>query len=153
MHSGDIEYALAQHLNTRQNLIVPNISWGLGFSYEIDLLVVTPNNYAWEIEIKISKKDLKADIKKKHGHYNIKIKRLYFAVPLQLKEDALLLIPERAGLFIVYDSGRVELIKPPTINLNAQPLTTKEIDHLYKLSMMRMWSFKRKLYYLQRNKI
>ena len=55
MHAGDIEIAIANHLNTNQNLIVPNISYGLGFHYELDLLVVTKSNYADEIEIKISK--------------------------------------------------------------------------------------------------
>ena len=44
--------------NYRANLIVPNISWGLGL-HECDLLVLTSSGYATEIEIKVSKADLK----------------------------------------------------------------------------------------------
>jgi hypothetical protein len=49
MHAGDIEIAVARHFNPRQKLIVPNVSWGLGFHYELDLLVVTQSRYAWEV--------------------------------------------------------------------------------------------------------
>jgi hypothetical protein len=162
MHSGDIELALATHINERQNLIVPNVFWGLGFKYELDMMVVTQNKYAWEIEIKITKSDLKADLKKKHGHYSNRIKRLYFAVPEELKDEALKLIPERAGLFIVNKPGfytcngrriykpQVELIKAPKINMNARKLNDEEILKLYQLAAMRIWSLKRCIYNLQK---
>ena len=162
-HSGDIEIAIAEHLNFRQHLLVPNVSWGLGFNHEIDLLVVTRKNYAWEIEIKISKSDLKADKKKKHEHKSKKIARLYFAVPYNLKDDALQLIPEHAGLFVVrnynecLDHGRfrypeVQLVKAPKINTDARPLTDWEMTHLYHLAAMRIWSLKRVVYRLLREK-
>lgn len=103
MKTEDIELAINNYFNyNRRYVIVPNISWGLGFQHELDLLVLTNNNHVWEVEIKVSKSDLKADLKKRHGHYSNKIRRLYFAVPKELQEDALLLIPERAGLFVVH---------------------------------------------------
>jgi hypothetical protein len=155
MNSLDIEIAVAQHLGYRQNLIVPNVFWGLGFRHELDLLVLTPSKYAWEIEIKISKSDLIADQKKSHQHYSEKIKRLYFAVPEELKEFALLHIPERAGLFVVSQEHRLNatyygnlyttLIKLPKINKSARILNDNEINKLYQLCAMRIWSLKQHL--------
>ena len=102
----EIEIALMKYFNFRQNLIVPNIGWGIIDSYmnslhECDLLVLSQANYAIEIEIKTNKYDLLRDNKKKHGHIHNYIKFLYFAVPQDLQEMALQNIPERAGLLIV----------------------------------------------------
>jgi len=149
MHSGEIELALARYFDTRENLIVPNISWGLNL-HEIDLLVLNSSNYAYEIEIKISLSDLKADQNKKHQHLSNKIKRLYFAVPLELKLEALKYIPERSGLFIVEDNTRVTLIKLPIINKNARKFNDNEIKKLYELSNMRLWNLKEIIYRLQK---
>jgi len=143
MNSFEIECALVRHLNTRINFIVPNVYWGLGLNYEADLVVVKPSGYAYEIEIKTSKADLKADKKKKfNAHYSNKFKFLYFAVPENLTNDALELIPERSGLFSIKSNGMVSLIKTPKINKNARKLTEKEIIKLGSLSNMRMWNLK-----------
>ena len=156
MHSGEIEVLLANYLNPRINLIVPNISWGLDL-HEIDLLVLTKSGYAWEIEIKTSLSDLKADKKKKHGHFSNKIHRLYFAVPEELKEEALMHIPERAGLFVTRNTkdfrgnfGCVSLVRAPKINTKARKFNDKEIKHLYELAAMRIWSLKELIYKLQK---
>jgi hypothetical protein len=152
-HAGEIEIAIAKHLNPRQNLIVPNVFWGWG-NYEKDLVVVTSNHYAWEIEIKVSLADLKKDNNKRHGHYNNKIKRLYFAVPDKLKQEALKLIPERAGLFTVSEDSSggltfVSLVRAPTINSRAEKIEDKDITKLYELAAMRIWDLKTHLYRLQ----
>lgn len=166
MHAGEIEVAIARHLNPRQNLIVPNVSWGLGL-FEKDLVVLTPSNYAWEIEIKVSKPDLIADKKKTHGHSSNLMKRLYFAVPEELQEEALKHIPERAGLFIVGTSEEhrrncityglsnpyVRLVKAPKINMFARKLNSQEIKKLYELAAMRIWSLKEVIYKLQKQSV
>jgi hypothetical protein len=164
MHKGEMEVILARHLNPRINLIVPNVSWGLGI-HEVDLLVLSPSNYASEIEIKISLADLKADLKKEHGHYSNKIKKLYFAVPKELEEKALEIIPERAGLFVVDQGytkkgwrygGKLEpyvyLKRSPKLNPTARNLNDKEIKKLYELAAMRIWSLKETVYRLQKQK-
>ena len=69
-----IEVALANHFNYRLNLIVPNISWGAFIWHECDLFIVSKAGYCTEIEIKISKSDLKKDFEKKHNHESDKIK-------------------------------------------------------------------------------
>ena len=85
----EIEIALMEHFNVRQNSIVPNISWGIANLHECDILVLSKSNYATEVEIKISKSGLLKDKEKKHGHNHNHIARLYFAVPKKLKRNSL----------------------------------------------------------------
>jgi hypothetical protein len=96
-----LQIACARYFDARKNIIAPNISWGMGFKHECDLLVLTPSGYAYEIEIKVTKADLRADARKTHGHFSKKIGRLYYAVPGVLRDFALANIPERAGLLTV----------------------------------------------------
>jgi len=145
-NSSDIEIALVRHLNPRMNLIVPNVYWGLGFNYEIDLMIVKPSGYAWEIEIKTSISDLKAEKKKRSSaHCSNRIKRLYFAIPENIKEKALPLIPDKAGLFIIRENYKVTLIKAPKINTKARKLNEKEIKKLHELISMRIWNLKEQI--------
>ena len=94
-----MELVLSSYFNSRTNLIVPNVSWGLNL-HECDLLIVTPAGYAWEVEIKTTKYDLIRDGEKIHKHGSKKIKYLYFAIPEYLLEwqDH---IPVRAGILVV----------------------------------------------------
>ena len=111
----------------------------------MDLLILYPSGWANEIEIKISKADLKADLKKKHNHNSDRIQKLYFAVPNYLKAEALELIPKKAGLFIVDQIDgfyKVYIEKTPTINKLARKLNEAEINKLYHLMSMRIWSLK-----------
>ena len=73
----EIELAVAHYFDPRRNIIVPNVWWGMGFNYECDLLVLTKAGYAYEVEIKTTKSDLKADLKKEHGHKSDKIRKLF----------------------------------------------------------------------------
>ena len=156
MHAGDIELALAHRYKWRQNLIVPNVYYGLHFNHELDLMIVTSAGWATEIEIKVSVADLKADKKKTHDHYSNRIKYLYFAVPEELQAPALELIPERAGLFIIrpdlepFEYRKTEIVKSPTTNKHARKITTDERIKLNELATMRIWSLKEVVYRLQR---
>jgi len=146
MNACDIELALAKYFNYRIHLIVPNVFWGLGFNYELDLMVVSANNYATEIEIKTSVSDIKAESKKrKSAHCSNKIKKFYFAVPEALKDKALELIPEKAGLFIVSPRLKVSIARVPQLNKAARPLTEQELKKLHELAAMRIWSLKEAL--------
>ena len=62
----EMEIAVMRWLGIRQNLVVPNVSWGL-LNYEADVVSLTPSGYATEVEIKVSKADLLADFKKGHS--------------------------------------------------------------------------------------
>jgi len=145
----DIEIALMQHLNIRQNIIVPNVFWGMGFMHECDLFVMSKNNYGHEIEIKTSRADLKADLKKWHGHRNDKISRLSFAIPDYMEKD-IALIPEKAGILIIervrYEHSeefyiRVFEKRRAKIN-NRYKFTDKERCKLAELGCMRILGFK-----------
>lgn len=148
MRTNDIEYHVAKFFSWRQNLIVPNVSWGLGFDHELDLMVVKPSGYAYEIEIKISKSDLKADLKKRHEHKSNRIRRLYFAIPETLN-DCIEFIPKHAGIIVARalknEFIKIEIIRVPRENKEARKLSDGEILKLCKLASMRVWRLKEHL--------
>ena len=141
--SEEIEIAVAGYFGIRTCLVVPNVSWGLT-NYECDIVVLTPASCLYEIEIKISKSDLIADKKKRHGHYSDIIKELYFAMPFRLLNNVEH-VPDRAGILIVHESGRVELKRKPELNKFARKLTEKERYQLARLGTMRIWRLKKRL--------
>ena len=159
LKTGQMEAAVARHLNPRINLIVPNVHWGMNI-HECDLLVITKAGYAWEVEIKVTKADLKKDAEKWHGHYDDRIKALFFAIPDYL-EDCIDLIPKRAGILIVSSgdlvsrkiSGRnytwprqVKRLRDAVPNLAAQPFSDEDRYKVARLGALRIWRLKEKLH-------
>ncbi len=140
----EIELAVAEYFDPRRNLIVPNVYYGMGLNYECDIFVLTKVGYAYEIEIKISRSDLRADMKKRHAHGSKTIRRLYFAIPerLRLSDE---LIPKRAGILIVNRRGSVEKFREAGINQFAQKLNEKERLKLAELGTMRIWDLKKEI--------
>jgi hypothetical protein len=139
----DIECAVADYFSFRVNLIVPNVSWGL-WIHECDLLIVTPAGYCYEVEIKTSRSDLKADLKKQHGHNSKRIKRLYFAIPDYLS-NSIDLIPARAGILLVsaFDGREhVKCIRDPQQNNEVRKLSDEERFQVGRLGTMRIWGLK-----------
>lgn len=150
MKTIDIELAMMRKLDFRVNLMVTNVSWGVPGLHECDLLVLSGSNYATEIEIKISKADIKQDKEKWHNHNSKWIARLYFAVPEELKDFALKHIPERAGLFVVCKNVRGYLyvdqkVKEAKRNTDAVKWTDKQRYNLARLGAMRIYGLKKKL--------
>ena len=137
----EIELALALFFDKRKNIVVPNVSWGI-FKYELDLCVLDSKSfYAKEIEIKISKSDLKADSKKKHCHDNNMIKYLYFAMPEKMKNcDEF--VPENAGILLVTEKGRVLVYRKPKVNKDAKKWEYKDAYKLARLGVMRFWNLR-----------
>ena len=155
LRSIHIEVAVANHFGIRQNLVVPNVSWGAGLNYECDLLVVSPVGYASEVEIKVSKQDLKKDAEKRKWRFDRPkfIKRLFFAVPESLGEACLEYAPAEAGVLVVRDDsemfqvhhGQTKLIRAPKMNKGSRMLSAAEVSNLQRLVAMRVWSLKEKL--------
>jgi hypothetical protein len=148
--SAEIEIAIAKYFDVRKNIIVPNVSWGM-FKYELDLCIVNiTGRYATEVEIKISKSDLKADSKKKHNHdkNNNFIKNLYFAMPEKMIgcED---LVPEDAGIIFVNKKGKVLVVKDPKPNKSAKKWDDEKLYKLARLGVFRIWNMKEKIWDLQ----
>lgn len=154
--SYEIELAVTSLFNIRQNLIIPNVSWGFEI-HECDLLIVRNSGYVIEVEIKVDLADLKNDFKKKHGHVDKqnRIKEFYFALPDVLIEKAVPIIAkhdERAGIISCrYDSEcswqhyRALMIKPALTNKAARKLELKERYQLARLGTLRLWNAKKAL--------
>lgn len=157
----DIEVAVAKYFNPRIHLIVPNISYGMNL-HECDLLVMNGRNYGVEVEIKISKADVKKDLQKGHGHNSNRIRRLFFAIPDELyTEEIIKLIPERAGIFVIEPRREVKaeygtsyIIAPKCvmkrnakINKYAKPFTDSERVEMGRLGMLRYWNIRKNLSY------
>jgi len=156
MNTREMEIELARFFNSRINVIIPNVHWGLGLAYEADLLIVSPNRCVTEVEIKISRSDIKKDLSKKcYAHRSRKIHKFFYAVPENLIDCEYL--PEDCGLIMVSDkpskkskainkrSDRCKIIRPPRFNRKAVKLNDKELNHLLHLGCMRIWSLKEKL--------
>lgn len=150
LHSGHMEFAIAVLVGWRQNIIVPNISWGLGLNHEADLLVLDASNRLTEIEIKISKSDLVADFKKGHSHESAMISRLVYALPLDLLESCMPMIPRHSGIITVEwnqwaKTYVAKWYRVPKHNKLKRKPSDAEIKKLMQLGLMRIWTLKRKL--------
>lgn len=104
--------------NPRTDLMVPNVSWGL-LPYEADFIIMTPNGYLTEIEIKRSFEDFKADFKKGHKHDDERIYHFYYCVPVGIKDKVIEFLDETYKY-----SG--ERSKPALLTYNEQGGVTKE---------------------------
>jgi hypothetical protein len=152
MDAKQIELAVAKYFGMNgmqnRNLIIPNFK---GFwIHECDLLIVTPSRWAYEVEIKCSLQDLKADLQKKHHHGNEGIiKGLYFAMPIDIYEKGKEFIPIHAGILITseYSFGRegqyCSKIKQFIKDDYARKLTEVEYLHLGRILCQRLWKLKR----------
>lgn len=140
--SQEIELALANYFGIRENLIVPNVSWGLGV-HECDLLVLSKSGYCTEVEIKISLSDLKKDLSKHHSHKSDKIKYLYFCIPSYLAKH-IEFIPNNAGILIINSNHKIFKIFEPTRNITAIKLNDEEKFIVARLGALRIWDLKSK---------
>ena len=98
-----IEILVASYFNYRTNVVVPNVSWGLGLRYEADVVVLRPSDFGEEVEIKVSAADLRADQRKHQCHDWRYFRKLWFAVPFELRDAPE--IPERAGVLVARRSS------------------------------------------------
>jgi hypothetical protein len=152
--SAEIEIAVSNFIGQRTHIIVPNVSWGM-FPYELDLCVLNCKSfYAYEVEIKISKADLKRDSKKQHNHdwNHDYIRQLWFAMPEKMRgcEE---LVPTRAGIFYVTKGGRVIEERRAEINTVAKKWTVEKAYELARLATFRMWNLKRAEMYNKQRKV
>lgn len=156
MNTLQMEIAIMKDCNFRQNIVVPNVSFGIvrywrendatkyDELHECDVLKVTPSGYATEYEIKVSKSDFKADIKKKHKHDSRFIKQMYYAVPFEMLDFAKENLPEYAGLVYVKNNKVFCSVNAP-IREYCFKWTTDEQFKLAKLGAMRIIGLKNKI--------
>jgi hypothetical protein len=146
----DIELAIANQFGYRQNIIVPNVSWGLLGQMEVDLLIVSQSGYCTEIEIKMSNGDIEKDKKKWHriragennGIRHPLITRTFFAIPENLNIEH---IPEWAGIITlkkVNDQVMTKTVRGAKRNPKSRKIRDDEKLKLLHLGCMRIWSLK-----------
>ena len=140
-------------------LVVPNCCWT---GNETDMLVIEPNGRIVDIEVKISRADLKADAKKdkwwkprpwsrRHAprepaQWPAKVWKHYYAFPAELWDDKLLEhLPPASGVLLVGKQGGpfVEVKRRAKPNKDAKPVATADVWNLARLSSLRYWAIAR----------
>jgi hypothetical protein len=139
-----LTYSQSSPFYIRSHYVVPEVGDGLGFNHRLDLLSIAMNSrIGTEIEIKVSKSDLKRDREKEHSHYDERIRQLYFAGPIELEEAFKEFAPPEAGIITVFHKGnywQCVVRRRPKPRKSYKPFTEKEIFALLRLGNMRYWS-------------
>ena len=150
----DIQALLAEYFGIRNNIIVPNVSWGL-LDYEADLLVMNKTGYVTEIEIKRSWSDFLADFKKdENAHKSEIIYQFWYCVPDGLYKDCIEKLKEvypdsldRPNVISYSDSGVLNFHGKSASYCRGKhrKMFLEEQLKLARLGAMRYWSseFKR----------
>ena len=162
MTTSEMEKLIYWYFKDSSLVIVPKISgnnwwfdsetmlWKNIVNHECDMLIVSKNQYITEVEIKISLSDLRADFKKEHQHKDENIKNFYYAFPEEMKEKAIKLIPEEAGILIAvkkhlnsgYEYRDIECYRKPKINKEAKPINDIVLSRIYRLGYLRYWNYR-----------
>lgn len=164
----EMEVAVLNYADVRNNIVIPNVSWGIvakipdisrhgGFRHkplhECDILALHPSGFATEYEIKTSLQDLKNDFKKKHSHDHPLIRRLFYVVPKSIEDKALDILPEGSGLCIVYKTSTghpmMYVSVNPKANKDAVRWDSIQRDKLLHLGCMRIQTMKVQMFKAQ----
>ncbi len=162
-----IARALARQTFNRQHLVVvPNCTWT---GNECDLLVVTENLRIIDVEIKISRADLKADAKKykwwqtytkdpvtgRHKaispplprNHPVKVWKHYYAIPKEIwKPDLLECLPSPdSGVILLFEQRNSVTPLAASVERRAKPcrdahiLSPAAAIDIARLASLRMW--------------
>lgn len=158
--------ALAQQIFNRKYLVVvPNCTWT---GYECDLLAITPNLRIVDVEVKISRVDLKADARKDKwfhswnykidGPWTIdkthadrrprdwpkKVWKHYYAMPKDIwRADLVECMPANSGVLLLTERrGRIEVssIRVAKPNPDAEKISAENAIDMARLASLRMWA-------------
>lgn len=153
-----IAKGLAYQLMNRSVLIVPNCSWT---GSEADLLVIDKSMRIIDVEIKISRSDLKADPRKAKWYTNRpwsrkgqgkrewpdKVWKHYYALPKEIWDPSLLAtLPEASGVILVRIDSRcsgglaTEVMRNAKPNKDAKPICPADAIDLARLTSLRLWT-------------
>lgn len=115
------------------------------FSWEMDVCVITDSGYVWEIEIKTSLADWRADATKdKWKSKDIqKISRFYYAVPWTLLKSIPEHVPEHVGIIALHVAadGKTLVAKPfrDSKSKRGYTLTDQKYRQLFNSVYHRYW--------------
>jgi hypothetical protein len=156
---GRIGTALARGPFAGHLCAVPNCTW---IGHECDILVVAKNLKVIDVEVKVSRSDLRADIRKdkwwrRTGFWTggkrpepVRIEwpdrvwKHYYCIPSEIWTDDLLdAIPKCSGVLLIRDDGRpvprVVVRRRVTACPDAKPLKPEAIVTIARLASLRMW--------------
>ncbi|RXZ68967.1 hypothetical protein EPT53_08110 [Fusobacterium necrophorum] len=155
MLTSEIELALFYYCFKKNKAILPRVQRGYIVNHECDMLLCSKNNYLTEIEIKVSIADIKADLKKKHGHNDNRLKKVIFCIPEEILEKAEEIIPKKFGIWTVeykevtvyhfYESKKefqyiVKEFRKAHINKDVQKVSEEVVWEMWRLSSLRYWA-------------
>jgi hypothetical protein len=132
----------------RRYVAVPNVSWGL-LPHEVDLAVLAPSGYLYEVEIKISVHDFNRDARKwkhklaeKNGSHEL-IRGFYFAMPGDVYEKVRTKVPLGVGVITcgayAIPTMAAKILRRPSDNPRGRRLTEAEQRQLLRLGYLRYW--------------
>ena len=130
-------WALARYFGGGANMLFPNVHFCGG---EMDLAIVTRAGYLWEVEIKRTLADWRADERKNKWTAPGRryVTRFFYAVPPQLADEQPVFVPDGTGLLTV--SGRdVRLIRDAR-RKSGPKLEVPQIQQLLMSTYHRFWN-------------
>lgn len=153
---------LNEHLFQRKALMVlPNTYWT---GHETDLLCVMPDFRLIDIEIKVSRSDLKADLKKDkwwhHWDWKVdgprnkenenrrrvrdwpaKVWKHYYAMPASIfKQELLVDLPPNSGVILLSETHpRISVKRRAKPNTKAKKVDETQAIDIARLATLRMW--------------
>lgn len=137
----------------RDNIYVPNVSWGFFGGHEADLVRITRSGYLYEYEIKRSWTDFKADFKKSRFHDDKRIAAMYYVVPEAIQDDVVAFLQEKGfdyrhiGVYSYTDgSSSLRLVKKASKPVRYwQKLNSEEVAAIARLGVLRYWKLRWKM--------
>lgn len=115
--------------------------------YEADFLYITKSYYLYEVEIKISIADFRADQKKNKYHDHPDVRGFYYFVPQELYnkyEDEIKTMCIKKGAGLIVDRHLITTVLKPKIRKDVKPLSNNGYIHYLRL-FAKKWVRKREL--------
>jgi len=148
----EIEDMIVGTANLREELFVPNVSWGFFKEHEADLVRITRAGCLTEYEIKRSWTDFLADFKKHSYHADDRISWLYYVVPECMAEEAVkYIVPDKrsafnyhAGVLGFGEDGRYKMFLECNYP-KQRKLYVEDMYDIARLGVLRYWSLRRKI--------
>ena len=135
-------YGIERGLDCGPNIIMDRY-WKIGerqdpYSgcYEADFLYIVKSSYLYEVEIKISFADFKADQKKNKYHDHPDVKGFYYFVPQELyskHKDEVKAVCKEKGAGLIVDGYPITTVLKPKVRKEVKPLSDNGYIHYLRL--------------------
>jgi hypothetical protein len=136
-----IQYILGKTYGIERGYItMPNVLLMNGGMYEADFIYINKHKYLFEVEIKISISDFKADFNKRLYHNHPKVRALYYAIPEELfnkHNETILELTRSTGAGVILCKERCcEVWEKPSLK-KVEPLTTYEMLEFMRIGCLK----------------